>query len=754
MKRVMQPTVNLTEKERLIFRVFLDTCKHYDLKTTLRAAGGWVRDKLLGIASDDIDIAVDQGTGEEFADHVEKYSKFIQTLDANAAPSYASKLKISSVGTVRKNPEQSKHLATACFRICGVSIDVTNLRTEVYAEESGRIPVVQVGTADEDAHRRDLTINSLFYNLQEASVEDLTGKGIQDLQYGFIRTPLDPEVTFLDDPLRVLRVVRFACRYQFDMDPEILRACRLPHVQQALACRKVSAERLGIEIEKVMKHARSPARAIHYFATTGMLEPVFLAKQIVQVGQSNARASASSTGKSDSPPNSADHINGKKQLEDAVLAAFSVPPATGNKVVPANFAALCESKRSLFPYSWQQLGYKTVQKLEQIIKRRCTNFSSAAGAGPAVALSPIAGAAAGGAGAAVSETGASRTSGSTDVISPASATKSGLGNGHQIQSSRTVPNNYSTPPSGDLLASIRFAALLVAFGNVKAPEGKKEVDAIYAILWKNLVTKKATSELAAALARTALTVFFPEIRKLEGGLGQEDDSPSAAGPAPSATATLSLDAETAVKLGTALRERKENWRWALFLAEALHCALNEIDGTTAAREVASGTKADEATLANLVLDEDSLFAAPEPDRLIPSTATNSAIASATDRLIESVESHGLENCWTWTPTFQGDTLQKRFGVKRGPMLAQYIRKQLEWRMEDSKISEDVMAEKLQTEIAQQPTEEEDRSRNQSAGALNKGKKSMKTEKKAGAGGSSGNFRDVELEKKPDRACCG
>ncbi|KAJ0086673.1 hypothetical protein Patl1_07788 [Pistacia atlantica] len=65
------------------------------------------------------------------------------------------------------------------------------------------------GTAEEDAYRRDLTINSLFYNINTSSVEDLTGRGIEDLKSGKIVTPLPPKATFLDDPLRVLRAIRF-----------------------------------------------------------------------------------------------------------------------------------------------------------------------------------------------------------------------------------------------------------------------------------------------------------------------------------------------------------------------------------------------------------------------------------------------------------------------------------------------------------------------------------------------------------------
>lgn len=80
-------------------------------------------------------------------------------------------------------------------------VDFTNLRSEVYADS--RIPTIQLGTPEEDAHRRDLTINSLFFNINSRAVEDYTGHGLDDLRHGLIRTPLAARETFLDDPLRV-----------------------------------------------------------------------------------------------------------------------------------------------------------------------------------------------------------------------------------------------------------------------------------------------------------------------------------------------------------------------------------------------------------------------------------------------------------------------------------------------------------------------------------------------------------------------
>ena len=88
--------------------------------------------------------------------------------------------------------EQSKHLEVACMKVHGIMIDLVNLRAEDYTEDS-RIPTIRIGTPKEDAMRRDLTINSMFYNINESKVEDYTEKGIPDLKAGIVRTPLEPE---------------------------------------------------------------------------------------------------------------------------------------------------------------------------------------------------------------------------------------------------------------------------------------------------------------------------------------------------------------------------------------------------------------------------------------------------------------------------------------------------------------------------------------------------------------------------------
>ncbi|ETV76592.1 hypothetical protein, variant 3 [Aphanomyces astaci] len=227
--------IALTADEEKLFDFLLDVEKQNNCGLTLRVAGGWVRDKLLGRASDDIDIVLDNMTGVAFAELVNAY----ETQHGH---------KTHAVGVIKANPDQSKHLETATMQLGSGWVDFVNLRAETYADdEAHRIPSMEFGTPLEDAQRRDFTINSLFYNLATKSVEDFTGQGLPDLQHGVIRTPLDPTITFLDDPLRVLRAIRFASRFRFPLADDLIAALEHRAIREALV-KKVSRERVGKEL--------------------------------------------------------------------------------------------------------------------------------------------------------------------------------------------------------------------------------------------------------------------------------------------------------------------------------------------------------------------------------------------------------------------------------------------------------------------------------------------------------------------------
>ncbi|XP_076923434.1 tRNA nucleotidyltransferase cca2-like [Bidens hawaiensis] len=256
---MVKENIDLTDKEKQIFDHLRHVLRHFNLETKFRVAGGWVRDKLLGKEFYDIDIAIDNMLGREFCEKVNEFlvSKGEQT---------------QGIGVIQSNPDQSKHLETARMRLFDVWIDFVNLRSEDYCENS-RIPTMQFGTTEQDAYRRDLTINSLFYNINTCSVEDLTGRGLDDLKSGKIVTPLPPKETFLDDPLRVLRAIRFSARFEFEMVEELKLAAADNDVKSAI-CDKFSRERVGHEVD-LMVGGNQPAKAIACISELGLFWVVF-----------------------------------------------------------------------------------------------------------------------------------------------------------------------------------------------------------------------------------------------------------------------------------------------------------------------------------------------------------------------------------------------------------------------------------------------------------------------------------------------
>mmetsp|Transcript_21865 Transcript_21865/g.19408 ORF Transcript_21865/g.19408 Transcript_21865/m.19408 type:complete len:349 (+) Transcript_21865:86-1132(+) len=239
--------INITSEEQEIFDTLLEVAKNNNLNTTIRVNGGWVRDKLLNKDSKDIDFALDDIYGAEFA----------EMLSNHLYPGKSHKY-----GVIKANSEKSKHLETATLKVHGQFIDLVNLRSEEYAEDS-RVPEIRIGTPLEDSLRRDLTINAMFYNVNTRKIEDFTHKGIEDLKKGIIRTPVEPLQTFLDDPLRVLRTIRFATRFGFEIVDEIHQAIADPGIKEALKV-KVSYERIGKETD-LMLSGENPADSIGYF---------------------------------------------------------------------------------------------------------------------------------------------------------------------------------------------------------------------------------------------------------------------------------------------------------------------------------------------------------------------------------------------------------------------------------------------------------------------------------------------------------
>jgi len=240
----------LNETEEECFSTILNILKKNNITSTIcRVAGGWVRDKLLGKESDDIDIALSDMKGSKLASLINEEL-------------YPGKDK---VGIIQQNAEKGKHLETATIKICNIWIDFVNLRSE---EEN------VIGTPLTDAERRDLSINSLFYNINEKKVEDWTKKGINDLKNGIIETPIDAEITFKDDPLRILRMLRFALKYKFKISDNI-NNCIEKNIEEYRNNynNSISPERIEKELFKILKMDNS-SFAIAYLYEYNLLDAI------------------------------------------------------------------------------------------------------------------------------------------------------------------------------------------------------------------------------------------------------------------------------------------------------------------------------------------------------------------------------------------------------------------------------------------------------------------------------------------------
>ncbi len=209
------------------------------------AVGGYVRDRLLGREVKDIDIMV-VGDGVAFARSV------------------ARALAVAA-------PVVFENFGTAMIAVEGRNLEFVGARKESYRKDS-RKPDVEPGTVQDDLARRDFTVNALAVGLhateRDRLVDLFDGRG--DLERRLLRTPLDPSATFDDDPLRIMRTMRFAAQLEFSVDPGVLTAAGAMRDRLAI----VSQDRIADELLKLMR-VRRPSVGLQLMFDTGVLHVVF-----------------------------------------------------------------------------------------------------------------------------------------------------------------------------------------------------------------------------------------------------------------------------------------------------------------------------------------------------------------------------------------------------------------------------------------------------------------------------------------------
>ena len=263
-------------------------------KIEIRIAGGWVRDKLLNEASDDVDVTVNCMTGVQFATLIQSHLHLKKKNETTG-----DDVTVPKVAIIEANPDQSKHLQTATMNLHDLDCDFVHLRGEETYTSDSRIPQhVSNATPYDDAVRRDFTVNSLFYNVRTQLVEDWTNRGIHDLMVNkCVRTPIDCLKTFNDDPLRLLRAVRFTIRLskspdrKFTLHPDITQACQDVKIKQALM-RKVSRERVGKEMDGMFtgKNAKGD-EALVLLGDLSLLDCIFSFPFLEEEGGNNGNGS-------------------------------------------------------------------------------------------------------------------------------------------------------------------------------------------------------------------------------------------------------------------------------------------------------------------------------------------------------------------------------------------------------------------------------------------------------------------------------
>ena len=243
-RKVKQEKIILNEK---IFQIISEVSAELNVKAYV--VGGYVRDQILGRHSKDIDI-VAVGSGIELANAV------------------ASKLNIKKIAIY-------KNFGTAQIKSDDVEIEFVGARRESYTRNS-RKPVVEDGSLSEDQSRRDFTINALAASLSKDDFGKILDpyNGMEDIENKIIKTPLDPLITFSDDPLRMIRAIRFASQLGFNVEENTYQAICSNVERLAI----VSKERIVDEFNKILL-SPLPSVGIELLENSGLLNAFFPALQ-------------------------------------------------------------------------------------------------------------------------------------------------------------------------------------------------------------------------------------------------------------------------------------------------------------------------------------------------------------------------------------------------------------------------------------------------------------------------------------------
>jgi putative nucleotidyltransferase with HDIG domain len=245
----------LTESKQAqeVLDILRDATQGSEFEGKLYMAGGYVRDTLLGRDSKDVDFVVD-GDAHSGLRAAEYIAKKLGVYKADSNPVifptyYTAKLTV---------PTPSGK----------IDVEFVAPRKEKYTPGS-RKPDVTAGELIDDVMRRDFTVNSLLQNLHTGKILDLSGHGIADLKAGVLKPTGNPDVIFGEDPLRILRAVRFAIKYNFKLPISVIKYIK----KHATSLNNISKERINDELSKILV-LNKPSKAFELFRITGILKVI------------------------------------------------------------------------------------------------------------------------------------------------------------------------------------------------------------------------------------------------------------------------------------------------------------------------------------------------------------------------------------------------------------------------------------------------------------------------------------------------
>ncbi len=251
-----------TDKERDIFNKIAEAAAEMNVRSFL--IGGFVRDKIIGRQTKDADI-VCLGDGIELANKVagkflpRPYVAFFKTFGT-------AQIKLNSIHFPSSSGEAAQGVDGADFEV-----EFVGARKESYNYDS-RKPVVEPGSLEDDQDRRDFTINALAISLNKDDFGKLIDpfNGVGDIENKLIQTPLEPSQTFSDDPLRMMRAIRFATQLGFAISPKTFQAI----IDNADRIKIVSQERITDELNKIML-SPTPSIGWDLLSRSGLLKIIF-----------------------------------------------------------------------------------------------------------------------------------------------------------------------------------------------------------------------------------------------------------------------------------------------------------------------------------------------------------------------------------------------------------------------------------------------------------------------------------------------